>query len=544
MGVVGTLLALGPMNGVTAEPDPIIGEKPALRRHWEQGEIEIRYQALMESVHSEETPSILGQPVSEGMDVHSLPHRSTRGSTYDAINGNQPGQANSDPNPRDREEFLNDLLRHGRDVFTARFNILDGQGRPGSTGTGAPRVPDQPAFIRTSAPESNSCAGCHNQPFVGGAGDIALNVFVLAQALDPVTFSVSPEFSNERNTLGMFGAGPIEMLAREMTAELVGIRREASERARIGGVPVTLPLVSKGVGFGDVTVMPDGKIDPSGIEGVDWDLIVKPFHQKGAVVSIREFTNNAMNHHHGMQTTERFGVGTDPDQDGITNELTVGDMTAVTLFQALLPTPIQVEPKHPVLRQAVERGRTTFGEVGCTECHIPSLHLESPFYTEPNPYNPPGNLRLEDVSTTLAVDLSKDGMGQRLESDAGGVIVEAFTDLKRHNLCDDELMFFCNEQLHQGSLVGFADPAEFTVPAEPRPTEEFLTRKLWDVGNSDPYGHRGDLTTISEAIYWHGGEARASRDAFMELPQASRDDVIEFLKSLLVMTGPEARLLP
>ena len=34
-----------------------------------------------------------------------------------------------------------------------------------------------------------------------------------------MTFSVNPEFSNERNTLGMFGAGAIEMLAREMSGE-------------------------------------------------------------------------------------------------------------------------------------------------------------------------------------------------------------------------------------------------------------------------------------------------------------------------------------
>ena len=43
---------------------------------------------------------------------------------------------------------------------------------------------------------------------------------MLAQARDPVTFSISSEFSNERNTLGMHGAGPIEMLSREMTADL------------------------------------------------------------------------------------------------------------------------------------------------------------------------------------------------------------------------------------------------------------------------------------------------------------------------------------
>ena len=46
-------------------------------------------------------------------------------------------------------------------------------------------------------------------------------------------------------------------------------------------------------------------------------LIIRPFHQAGRVVSLREFTNNAFNHHHGMQSVERFGTDTDPDGDGI-----------------------------------------------------------------------------------------------------------------------------------------------------------------------------------------------------------------------------------
>ena len=43
------------------------------------------------------------------------------------------------------------------------------------------------------------------------------------------------------------------------------------------------------------------------VAGVNADLVVRPFHQKGVVVSLREFTNNAYNHHHGIQSVERFG---------------------------------------------------------------------------------------------------------------------------------------------------------------------------------------------------------------------------------------------
>ncbi|MDH3641777.1 MAG: hypothetical protein OES38_06755 [Gammaproteobacteria bacterium] len=115
---------------------------------------------------------------------------------------------------------------------------------------------------------------------------------------------------------------------------------------------------------------------------------------------------------------------------------------------------------------------------------------------------------------------------------SGGARVRAFTDLKRHNLNDADYNHFDNEQISQGSLVGFADPNTFIVPPEPRPTGEFLTRKLWDVGDTDPYGHRGDLTTMTEAINFHGGDARVQRDAFFALPDHDRDAIIEFLKTL------------
>jgi hypothetical protein len=84
-------------------------------------------------------------------------------------------------------------------------------------------------------------------------------------------------------------------------------------------------------------------------------------------------------------------------------------------------------------------------------------------------------------------------------------------------------------------INGFAPASDFTLAPYPRPTRQFLTRKLWDVGNSAPYGHRGDLTTITEAIYWHGGEARAARDAFFALPQLSQGSLVEFLMAQQVV---------
>lgn len=418
-----------------------------------------------------------------------------------------------------------ELFTHGQLLFKAKFNLFDGQSRPGTTGGGAARVPGTaPRFIRTSAPDANSCFGCHNDPVSGGGGDIVANVFVLAQTLDPVTQSVSGDFSNERNTLGMQGSGALEMLAREMTTDLIAIRTEAQRIARETGRSTRLALVTKDVSFGYITANADGTLNTAEIVGINSDLILRPFHQKGAVISLREFTNNAFNHHHGMQTTERFGqarTGTkDFDQDGVEDELSVGDVTATTIYQAALNVPGQVLPSDTAALRAVIRGERTFETVGCADCHTPSLKLNTVNFTEPNPYNPDGNLKPADVSQVYSYDMTANGQMPRHEkAPGGGIYVRAYSDMKRHNLCDTEVRHFCNEKVVQGGI----------------PTELFLTRRLWDVGNSAPYGHRGDLTTITEAIMAHGGEAKSSRLAFDALTAARKADVIEFLKSLQIL---------
>src|SRR5262249_51690595 len=140
------------------------------------------------------------------------------------------------------------LLELGEAIFAARWTRLDGQGRPAATGAGTPTKRDpahNPGFLRTSGTDATSCADCHNQPAVGGAGGFVANVFVLAQVLDPVTDSVSAEFSDERNTLGMNGSGAIEMVAREMTADLLAIRDAAKSEARSSGKDTTRQLDTK-----------------------------------------------------------------------------------------------------------------------------------------------------------------------------------------------------------------------------------------------------------------------------------------------------------
>lgn len=132
--------------------------------------------------------------------------------------------------------------------------------------------------------------------------------------------------------------------------------------------------------------------------------------------------------------------------------------------------------------------------------------------------------------------MTRDGAAPRLERTAGRArSCERPRTSKDTILNDEQVSFFANELVPQGMSNGFAPASDFTIAPVPRSTRQFLTRKLWGVGNNAPYGHRGDLTTITEAIYFHGGEARVPRDAFFGLPQADRDAVVEFLKSLQVV---------
>jgi cytochrome c peroxidase len=433
---------------------------------------------------------------------------------------------------------FDEIVGIGEDLFVSVVNSCDGQGRPATTGTGNKRAHGQPDFIRTSAPDSNACAGCHAQPRAGGGGDFVANVFVLAHDQDPVTDRVSAEFSNERNTLGMFGSGAIEMLAREMTADLQAICEAAIEAATESGAAVTRSLDTKGVNFGSITAFPDGTVDTGGVLGVDADLIVRPFHQAGVVVSLREFTVNAFNHHHGLQAEERFDLDpakafdSDYDEDGVHRELTIGDITAATIFQAALGTPGRIVPSRAEERQAVELGERLFAQVGCASCHVPRMTLESSDFVEPNPWNPAGTF--SDTAQSYRFDLTVLGELPRLEASAeGGAVVWAYTDLKRHDLCDDETGFYCNEQLAQGR------PDQGDTPGQ----AFFLTRKLWDVGSSAPYGHRGDLTTITDAILYHGGEARAARDAFVALDVEDQAAIVGFLKTLRILPAGCADLI-
>lgn len=471
---------------------------------------------------------------------------------------------------------IQDLLEFGKRLFNANWTVQEGAGRPLTKGTGrALADPTRPLvfprnFNRVSAPDANSCGGCHNSPYgiAGGNGDIVANVFVLGQRFDFATFDPNDSIptsgardergklvdvstiGNSRSSLGMFGSGYIEMLARQMTADLQALRDTIPPSG-------SKALRSKGISFGTLSRRADGTWDVSAVEGLPYpslfsdagnappNLIIRPFHQAGNVISLRHFTNTALNHHHGIQSEERFGVPSRhnvaehfrPDQedgDDIKIELTRADVTAMTLFQAAMAVPGRVIPRDPEVEAAVENGERVFKQIGCATCHVPELPLDDDgwLYSEPNPYNVFGNLRMGQAQT-LVMNLNSHLLPPpRLQARDGVTMVPAFTDMKLHDITSgpgDPNREPVDMQRSKGSELHFAVDDFFAGNGK------FLTRKLWGVANKPNFFHHGQFTTMREAVLAHAGEAQHSTDRFNALVDYDKDSLIEFLKSLQVL---------
>lgn len=68
--------------------------------------------------------------------------------------------------------------------------------------------------------------------------------------------------------------------------------------------------------------------------------------------------------------------------------------------------------------------------------------------------------------------------------------------------------------------------------------QEWRTAPLWGIGVTQTVNghtqflHDGRARNIQEAILWHGGEAEAAKQAYMNLPKPKRDAMLEFINNL------------
>ncbi len=436
------------------------------------------------------------------------------------------GIVNEMPSGRLSKPELDKLVAAGEKLFTAKFTTVEGAGRPMATQAIIPtkrKAASSKMFNRLPGMDAAACSACHNEPTIGGAGDFVTNVF-LSEGFNNADFDTTdPQFSNERGTNHLFGAGLIELLAREMSADLARQRKKALAAAANGNDPVRVRLASKGVGFGYLTAQPDGLVDLSEIEGLDADLVIRPFSQKGVMTSLRQFTVNAANHHHGMQAVERFSARwtgeEDFDEDGHSDEIGAADVSALVAWQATLPAPTIEQPKDAGWAAAARIGEENFTNFGCSNCHIKELPLKSLGFEDPGPFDVSGTLNATQVQQTATYDLALLQWAKDLRrNEQGDIMVPLFGDLKRHKMTDRQIETLGNELLSQR----FVD------------RNIFMTSELWGIASTAPYGHRNDFTTLDAIIRAHGGDARKSRDAYVGSDDDGRSAIIAYLRTLTI----------
>ena len=130
-----------------------------------------------------------------------------------------------------------------------------------------------------------------------------------------------------------------------MTAALQRLKARA-----LGNPGKKIRLRAKGVDFGTIRADSSGVIDTRDVVGVDEDLIIRPFGRKGEFSSVRGFDLGALMFHIGMQPVEVVGEGIDADGDGVVNEVSIGDVSALEIFVTTQESPRQL-PMGPAERK-------------------------------------------------------------------------------------------------------------------------------------------------------------------------------------------------
>lgn len=206
----------------------------------------------------------------------------------------------------------------------------------------------------------------------------------------------------------------------------------------------------------------------------------KYIHRFGRKASVYDLLNQTVfAYNEDMGITSIFdpvdtytGLTIDPE----VSSQTIRDQVA---YLKTLKAPIPRDQDDP----QVMNGRELFNDINCAACHKPTLQTS---------YSP-----IEALSNKT---------------------FHPFTDLLLHDM---------GSELDDGYTEGSALSSEWRTPP------------LWGLGLSpDSQGgvyylmHDGRANSIDEAILMHGGEATDSKNAYQNLNQDDKSDVIKFLESL------------
>ena len=355
---------------------------------------------------------------------------------------------------------------------------------------------------------AKSCLECHNQGGPGGGGPLDKNVTVYGLIGD---------------THGLPSSGVVHQKAvKPALQETLSLLRpslpnkpsmplaELIDKTRIRPTDVVVTQRNTPALFGDglIDVVPDDTLiahmrqhmtaarliglnkakdpDVRGRIARLADGRLGRFGWKLEFATLGEFVKAACANELGLSNPDRpqaTPLGQLAYKQPATPDLTDEQCVLMTDFIRGLPAPTQVWPTETAERTRAEHGQKLFTELGCADCHVENLGPVKGMYSD--------NL-LHD-------------MGADLQSSTGYYA----TIIPQPVVANDK----------------------FAVTEQPTPGE-WRTAPLWGVADSAPYLHDGRATTLAEAVDLHGGEASAMALRFRNRPDADRDAVVAFLKTM------------
>ncbi|MHA3789503.1 di-heme oxidoreductase family protein [Flavobacterium hauense] len=165
--------------------------------------------------------------------------------------------------------------------------------------------------------------------------------------------------------------------------------------------------------------------------------------------------------------------------NGGTPEIEDATFDRVVLYSRALSVPIRRKHNDP----SVLKGKQLFKDLNCVACHKPKMQTGSSYFIA--------------------------GFANQT--------IRPYTDLLLHDM-GPELADNATDYLATGS--------------------EWRTPPLWGIGlvqtvnGHTNFMHDGRARNITEAILWHGGEAKAAKEKFKKISSKDREDLLKFLNSL------------
>ena len=235
----------------------------------------------------------------------------------------------------------------------------------------------------------------------------------------------------------------------------------------------------------------EADIDGDGISGKPnyvWDVVAKRYtlgrfgwkaNQPTLLQQVAAAYNDDMGITTSLFSTENSAGQSQLTEHSVTPEVSDEILEVVTFYVQTLAVPARRDVDNP----QVKHGEQLFAEAQCASCHVPTLRT--------------GVLAgVPSVSNQT---------------------IHPYTDLLLHDMGPD-----------------LAD----NRPDFHASGREWRTPPLWGIGlvkrvnGHTNFLHDGRARDLMEAILWHGGEAKASRQAVEQMSKAERDALIAFLESL------------